>query len=445
MKKIIFSAFVFGVTVLSFAQNVSVTVYNENLGVVRETRTVAVQKGETKFYVSDVPTAIDPSTVHIKFDGKILEQNYKYDLASKTAILRKYIDKEIELINSNGEALKGKLISLGNNDVVLSKNDGGLVMISDLKNYKISVNSLPEGFVTKPTLEYLAESNKSGNTEIEISYFTGGMQWQAEYVAVLNNDDTQMKLNSWVSIKNNSGKTFKNAKVKLVAGDVNRAKENQPYPVLTMAKDYGRAEPEFEERSFFEYHIYELQRPTTLANREEKQIAFFNSDKISVGKKYVFNCDKTRNGKAENVEVSVEFKNDKKNGLGVPLPAGVVRLFKTDGDNLEFIGEDDIEHTAKNETVYLSVGKAFDIKGTVTEVSREKIAKDVYEMQYKIVLSNAKNQKVNVEVLKSFYGDWKITDTNLKFEKTNSRTAKFNAAVPAEGKTEIKFAVRITR
>jgi hypothetical protein len=437
-------ALIFGALSLS-AQDVYVTVYNNNLGVIKETRKVTLNKGLTRFYIADVPTQIDPTSVHLKFDGQILEQNYKYDLADKFSILRKYIDKEIELTDEKGNVTKGKLISVGGDDLVLSKSEGGLLMISGLKKYRISVNRLPEGFVTKPTLEYLAKSESEGEKKIELSYFTGGMNWQAEYVAVLNETDDELKLNSWVSITNNSGATFKNAKVKLVAGEINRAYTEEPQPVFAMEKRMNADEASFEGRDFFEYHIYELNRPTTLANREQKQIAFFNSDKIAAKKKLSLRFYAYENGKKKNAKITVEFVNDKANNLGTPLPAGKIRIFKKDKESLEFIGEDAIGHTAKNEKVILTIGKAFDVYGKCVETKKEKIAKNVYEITNRITVSNAKNEDADVEVFKSFSGDWKILNSDMKYSKVNSRTAKFIIKVPAESKRTITFTVRITR
>ncbi len=429
---------------IATAQNVSVTVYNNNLGVVKETRVVKIESGISKFSISDVPTEIDPTSVHIKFDGEVLEQNYQYDLANKAAILRKYVDKTVTLTDESGKSFSGKLISIGANSLTLANNNGGLTVITDLKKYNIVLDALPSGFVTKPTLEYLVKSAKGGRREIELSYFTSGMNWSAEYVAVLNKNDTEIKLNSWVSIENNSGATFRNAKIKLVAGEVNRARENAPYPIYATAKDFG-GESQIKERAFFEYHIYELPRKTTLANRQKKQIAFFNAEKISVRKKYVYKSRGYSSGKKENAEVTLEFANKKTNNLGMPLPAGKVRLFKKDGQTLEFIGEDKIEHTAEGETVLLTMGKAFDVKGRTDELERKKIADDVFETKYGITIFNAKEKKIEVEAMKTFYGDWEIIGSSANYEKINSRTVKFKVAVEPKSKTYVEFTVRTKR
>ncbi len=440
MKKLTLIVAILFVANNFFSQDVSVTVYNDNLGVVKEHRIINVDKGKTKFLIKDIPTSIDPTSVHIKFNGKILEQNYKYDLANRSAILSKYIDKSISLNDVNNQAIQGTLISLGGNDLVLRRKDGGLLMISDLKNYRINVPELPKGFVTKPTLEYLAVANSSGKQNIELSYFTHGMKWEAEYVAVLSDDDKTMKLNSWVSITNNSGKTFKNAKVKLVAGNPNFANEN-PHPVYGIAKQKMYDNAEVSERSFFEYHIYELPLKTTLANNETKQIAFLNSSEVNVEKKFILNL--FADNQYHNADVKIVFENKKDNSLGMPLPKGKVRVFKKDNESLEFIGEDLINHTAKGETVNLTIGKAFDVKGKLIELSREKISDRVYESQNQITVMNAKDKSVKVQIPITFYGDWKILSSDLDYKKINSRSIVFTLNVKPNTKTSFKYSVRI--
>ncbi len=207
-------------------KSLAVTIYNSNLGVVKDSREIELKSGLSEIRITDVAKLIDPTSVHIKLDGEVLEQNYQYDLVSFSKILQKYIDKEISLVNEKSELIEGKLLSATGGDVVLEKKDGGLVMIPNINNYRFSVGSLPEGLITKPTLVWQVKSKKSGNQDVEISYQTQGMNWHAEYVAVLNKDDTKLDLNSWVSVENNCGTTFKNAKLKLIAGDVNRVQNN---------------------------------------------------------------------------------------------------------------------------------------------------------------------------------------------------------------------------
>src|SRR4030066_306696 len=216
----------FTITISSYSQNpdqksIAVTVYNANLGVVKDLREMDIKSGTSKIFLTDVAQFIDPTSVHIKINGDVIEQNYQYDLVSLDKILQKYIDKEIQLIGENNEFIEGKLLSAVGGQIVLEKKEGGLVMLPNLIKYRLSVGELPEGLITKPTLVWAINSNSSGKQDVEVSYQTSGMNWHAEYVAVLNENDTELDLNSWVSVENTSGTTYKDAKLKLVAGDIN--------------------------------------------------------------------------------------------------------------------------------------------------------------------------------------------------------------------------------
>ncbi|MCB0751854.1 MAG: hypothetical protein KDC52_10300, partial [Ignavibacteriae bacterium] len=207
-------------------KELAVTVYNSNLGVIKDIRNINLNSGASEVAITDVAKLIDPTSVHIKFNGEVLEQNYQYDLVSLDKILQKYVDKNVQLINENNELVEGKLLSALGGQIVLETKEGGLTMLPSTAKYRFNVGSLPEGLITKPTLVWQLNSNKSGNQDVEVSYQTQGMNWHTEYVAVLNKDDTKLDLNAWVSIENNSGSTYKNAKLKLVAGDVNRVQDN---------------------------------------------------------------------------------------------------------------------------------------------------------------------------------------------------------------------------
>jgi hypothetical protein len=294
----------------------NVTVYNSDLGVIKDVRVVELKKGISNIKVTDVAERIDPTSVHIKFKGTVIEQNYQYDLVSLTKILEKYIEKDITL-TSEHNTIKGKLLSMGN--IVLRKDDGSLLMLPKLDGYQIAVGALPEGLITKPTLVWTLESDATGKQNIEITYQTSGLNWHTEYVALLNENDTRMDLKAWVSINNNSGATYKNAKLKLVAGDVNRVQRYIPEGVMTKMDSYGaEREEQFKEKSFFEYHIYNLQRPTTIADNETKQISLFDASDIKVTKKYLYNSGSYYSN--SKVAVFVEFENKKDNNLGIPMP-----------------------------------------------------------------------------------------------------------------------------
>ncbi len=445
---VLFSIFSLAIPSNNFAQNynqkqLAVTVYNNNLGVIKDVREINLKSGLSKIAITDVAKLIDPTSVHIKLDGAVIEQNYQFDLVSLDKILQKYVDKNISLVSESNELIEGKLLSSMSGQVVLERKEGGLLMIPNVNKYRFSVGSLPEGLITKPTLIWQVNSNRSGNQDVEISYQTQGMNWHAEYVAVLNKDDTKLDLNAWVSIDNKSGTTFKNAKLKLVAGDVNRVQDrNRIYKggrqITALAAD--NAAPQFEEKSFFEYHIYNLQRPTNLAQNETKQISLFEAQNINANKKFFYrSVGYNTKGK---VNVIVEFKNKKDENLGVPMPKGKVRVYKSDGESIEFVGEDLIDHTPQNETIKLKIGDAFDVLVEERQVEHKKITSRVYEQTFEIKVKNRKKKKVTVEVERYLGLNWEILNSSLEYKKKNAQTITFQVPVKADDETVLTFKVR---
>lgn len=424
-------------------KQVAVTVYNSNLGVVKDVREINLKSGLSKISITDVAKLIDPTSVHIKLDGEVIEQNYQYDLVSLDKILQKYVDKQISLVSESNEFVEGKLLSAMGGQIVLENKDGGLLMIPNVNKYRFSVGSLPEGLITKPTLVWQLNSNKSGKQDVEISYQTQGMNWHAEYVAVLNENDTKLDLNSWVSVDNNSGTTYKNAKLKLVAGDVNRVQDNRRVyrerEQMDMLMSKSSA-PQFEEKEFFEYHIYNLQRPTTLAQNETKQISLFESSGVDAKKKYFYrSTGYNSNGK---VNVIVEFSNKEEQNLGVPMPKGKVRVYKSDGESIEFVGEDLIDHTPKNETIKLKIGDAFDVIAEERQVEHKKITNKVYEQDFEIKIKNRKNEKVVVEVERYLGLNWEVLSSSLEYKKKNAQTITFQVPVNKDDETILTYKVR---
>jgi len=426
-------------------RSIAVTVYNQNLGVVKDVRNIDIKSGISSLAITDVAQNIDPTSVHINLNGDVLEQNYQYDLVSLYKILAKYIDRDIKLIGDNNEIIEGNLLSASNSQIVLRKKDGGLLMLPSLTGYRLSVGSLPEGLITKPTLLWMVHSPKSGKQDVEISYQTSGMNWHAEYVVVLNKDDSKLDLNSWVSIENNSGTTFRNAKLKLVAGDLNLVK-NQNQNVYASPELYLRKNEmsgdQFQEKSFFEYHIYNLKRPTTLAQNETKQISLFEAQNIRVHKKYLYsNNYRSRTGQ-QKVAVIVEFENSKENSLGVPMPKGKIRVYKSDGESNEFIGEDMIDHTPKMEKIKLKIGDAFDILAEETQTDHKKISDKVFEDTYKITLKNRKEENVVVQVDRRLGLNWEILKSSLPFKKDDAQNISFQVPVKKNSETELTYTVR---
>ena len=429
-------------------KSVAITVYNQNLGVIKDVREIDISSGTSIIRLTDVAQYIDPTSVHIDIDGEVLEQNFQYDLVSMDKILKKYLDKNIQLVGEKGEFIEGKLLSANGFQIVLQKNDGGLLMLPNAGKYQISVGSLPEGLITRPTLIWMVNSNSSGKQDVEVSYQTSGMNWHAEYVVVLNEDDTKLDLNSWVSIENKSGSTYKNAKLKLVAGDVNLVKNNNfnepQYDRVYAAKSMQVAE-QFNEKSFFEYHIYDLQRKTTLANNETKQISLFEAANVNAEKKYFYGNRNSYYGgstKKGKVSVIVEFENSEANNLAKPMPKGKVRVYKSDGDALEFIGEDMIDHTPKKEKVKLKIGEAFDIVVNDVQTENKKITDRVYEQSYEVTITNRKKEDVLIDVERTMGLNWEILSSSLNYDKKDSQRILFKVPVKKDAKTVLKYKVR---
>lgn len=455
----------------SAASATEVTVYNSNLGVVKEVRPFVLKDGINEVKVEDVAAQIDPTSVHFKSltapDAvTVLEQDFRYDLASPDAILNRYLGKEIELQRVAGrdgekiESVKGILLSNANGRVLQSD---GKILINPPGNPVLT--ELPDGLLTKPTLVWKLDATKAGKHDGEISYMTAGMSWSADYVLVADKDDAKADLTAWTTVVNNSGATYKDAKLKLVAGDVHRAE--QPMRAYPMAKarmmDMAAAAPaNMAESSFFEYHLYTLARPTTLAQNSSKQVEMASAANVPIRKLFVY--DGAENlyyggfggsgywdpnyGLQSNKKVSVilELDNKKSSGLGIPLPKGRVRVYKKDEDgSLQFAGEDSIDHTPKDEKVRVKMGEAFDLVG---ERKRTDYSSDLnkrrFEETFEIKLRNHKDSDATVKVIEHLYrwNNWKIVDSSAKYEKKDAQTIEFTVPVPKDGESVVTYTVK---
>ena len=448
MKKIFVLSVLMSIS--SFIYAASVTIYNDNFALVKDTRDVDVKVGKQTIEVDDVSAKIDPTSVLPKFlsdanNITILEQNYDFDLVNSNKLLQKYIGKDITveryLPNSQKEKISGKLLSVQGGTIIKTNNDK--IVINP--EVEISLPKMPDGLMLKPTLSWLINSKVAGKKKLELTYKTTGFSWVADYVAVLDKDDKKVDLNAWVTINNTSGATYKDAKLKLVAGDVNTVKPTTRATGVMLAKNAVMAEAAydeagFQEQSFFEYHIYQLQRKATLKDNEKKQIEFTAAQNIPVEKKYTYQSSKN-----SKVEISLKFKNNKASNLGIPLPKGKVRVFKSDGDSIEFVGEDTIDHTPENKDMRLTLGNAFDVTAEkkMTSSSRNNSSKQSEET-YEIVLKNAKKEAVKVDVIETFYGwsNWKIVSNSHKFENKDSASVVFEVDVPAKSETKVTYKVK---
>ncbi|MCK4404331.1 MAG: DUF4139 domain-containing protein [candidate division Zixibacteria bacterium] len=435
---------------------VSVTIYNQDLGLIKDVRELEFKKGKSLIKFTDVAARIDPTSVHFKPVNpsdrvSILEQNYQYDLVSSTKILQKYVDKEIELFTKSaeprgeGKSYKGRLLSYSNENVTLQEPDGAIRIVRLDEVRDLYFPTLPEGLITKPTLVWLLDSQVSGKRKAEVSYLTSGINWHAEYVAVVDQRDQNLELAGWVSIDNRSGATYEDAKVKLIAGEVHRVREERIPPRL--AKGYmveAAAAPQFEEKAFFEYHLYTLLRPATIKDNEIKQVSFFPSTEVRVKK--IFTYDGARY--ESKVRVELEFKNSESEGLGMPLPKGKIRVYKEDVDKaLEFVGEDRIDHTPKNEKVRIFLGNAFDIVGERQKTDFKKIRDDITEESYQIKLRNHKEEAVVVVVVEHLYAytEWEIRESTHDYEKKDANTIEFKIHLDKDQEVVLDYTVRYFR
>ena len=439
-------------------EEVSLTIYNQNFALVRDLRHLNLKEGLNQVRFSDIASQIDAASVHFKSltapaECSILEQNFEYDLVNADKLLRKYIDKEIKIITKDSNFYQGFLSSYDGNQLVLvkDKEKGPVFMVNRENIRNLEFPQLPEGLITKPTLVWSLANTKSGRHLVELGYLTNGMNWRADYVASVAKDDKSISLNAWVTINNNSGVGYENAGLKLIAGDVHRVTE-QPVvrrDLMVLEATSVAAGAQFEEKSFFEYHLYTLGRKTDLKNNQTKQITLFTAPKVPVEKIYVYDGALYRwyyynnwQNQPDNkkVEVKLDFKNSEKNGLGIPLPKGKIKVYKADSDDtLQFIGEDQIDHTPKDEKVSLFLGNAFDVVGERKIVNHKMVTANLYRDTYEIKLRNHKKEPITVKVVERQWGDWNVIQSSHKHEKRDAFTLEFNVPVGKDGETIITY------
>jgi hypothetical protein len=421
-------------------ESLALTVYNNNLGVVRDVRLFDLKKGQSEVKLLDVPSLIDPTTVKITApkhpkDVGILEQNFEYDLVNQEKLLAKYIDQSITI--GTGKGTKGILLSSESNHLTL-RTDSGIVMFVSYPG-QITVPNLPEGLITRPTLIWSINSNSSLAQEpLEVLYQTSGISWHAEYIAALADDDKSLDLTGWVSIDNKCGATFENAKLKLVAGAINRVAKSVSQRALSKfaMSETDVVSPQFEERGLFEYHLYDLGRSTTIKNNEVKQLSLLEADNVKCEKHYTY-----RGGR--NAEVTIDFKNSKENNMGMPLPEGIVRVMKRDKDgSFEFVGEERIQHTPRDEKVTVKVGDAFDLIGERTVVDSKRNSSYSSQETISINLKNRKDEDVTIDVLENLgWGTWEITKSTQEYEKKNAYEIVFHVPVKARSEQKMEYTV----
>jgi hypothetical protein len=445
-------------------RSVNVTVYNSNIGLVRETRTLNLPAGRVALRFADVAALIQPETVHLasltSADGlRILEQNYQYDLLNPSKLLDKYVGREVTLVlrrfENNTEVLTPVQATLLSNNNGQVWKMGGQIVINPSNIVETRFPDLPQNLVATPTLVWDVDNAGSGEQTVEASYLTAGMNWQADYVLVVNGNDTRGDLQGWVTLTNQSGVGFEDARLQLVAGDINRVKDggrDEDRLAYASKNAADAASPQFQEKAFFEYHLYTLQRPASVREQETKQVSLLDATGFDVSKEFVINgqpyyyhgYDSPGALINDKVGVFVQFRNSQKNKLGMPLPAGTIRLYKRDDDGAQqFIGEDHIKHTPKDEDVRVKVGDAFDIVAERKQTDYKIISSSVYEYAYEITIRNHKETPITVIVNEPIDSDWRMISSNFDAEKTSAFAARFHIPVAKDGETKLVYRVRV--
>ena len=434
---------------------IALTIYNQNLGLVKDRREIRLGQGSGELRFMDVAAQIIPTSVSIApLSGgelRVLEQNYEYDLLSPQKLMDKYVGKEVKLHQKNPYTEREEVVTA----TLLSNNGGPVYRIGDEITFghpgRLIFPGVPDDLIARPTLVWLLESAAGEKRTIEASYLTGGISWRADYVVTLSEKDDQANLAGWVTIDNRSGATYPNASLKLVAGDVNRVQDRPPRMAKAMRDEVMAAPaPQFQEEAFFEYHLYTLQRPSTIKENQTKQISLVSADAVPVKKEFLLKGESfyyhSRGDEAvkQKIGVFVEVENRKEHHLGMPLPKGIVRVYKRDaGGSLQFVGEDTIDHTPEKETVRVKLGDAFDVAAERKQTEWKKVASDTYEAAFEIKLRNHKKEDITVKVVEPIPGDWQMLSSSHSHEKGDAFSAVFKVPVSKDGEATLVYRVRM--
>src|SRR5207249_5215346 len=393
-------------------KDLAVTVYNSNVALVRDVRVMHLPEGSVDLRFMNIAASVNPATVHIVSltapkELTVLEQNYEYDLLSPAKLLQKYVGKEVTLVRLVSENNSTKEVSV--QAVLLSDNEGpvwkvGNQIITGMGADRYVFPDLPENLYSRPTLVWLLDNRHAGEQTVEASYLANAINWSADYVLTIGPEQKAADLNGWVTLVNNSGTAYHNAQLQLVAGELNRVynQEQATLGALRMKDNVPAAAP-FQQEALSEYHLYTLSRRTTIQNNESKQISLLSATGVPFRKMfevdgqqfYYHNFQRPGYPLKDPVQVRIQFKNAEASSLGMPLPAGTVRVYQGDSKGrVQFIGEDHIEHTPKDENVDLHIGNAFDVVEERKQTDFQKIATDVYEMGFEIRIRNHKPEAI---------------------------------------------------
>lgn len=441
---------------------VAVTIYNSDLALVKDVRNVALANGDFNLAWRDVSALMRPETALLRSVSNpgsitIAEQNFNFDLLTPQSLLNKYVGQTVSIVKINPatgvESKESALVLAATEGVVLKMAD----RIETGLPGRITFENVPGNLRDRPTL--VIEGTHHGHTAqaLELSYLTGGLAWKADYVAELNDTDDQLDLSGWVTLTNTSGTRYVNAKLQLVAGDINRVQQEFAAPVAMRAKMAAdnAAEP-MRQESLMEYHLYNLDRLTTIAENQTKQVALLNAsgvparkELVLAGSDYYYASGYGDLGQKLKVSVFMQFDNKESARLGIPLPKGILRAYKRDkAGNAQFVGEDRIDHTPKNEIVRVKLGQSFDVTADKKQTDFKQLSTgnngiNRFESAYEITLKNAKKEMATVTVQEPIPGDWKIVEESHLHHKPASNTAVWQVAVPAESAVTLKYRAQV--
>jgi hypothetical protein len=443
-------------TTLADQADLSVTVYNSDIALVRDVRNLRLPGGTFDLQFMDIAATVNPATVHFRSLTQpatlgVLEQNYEYDLLEPEKLLRKYVGRDVTLVRpGTNEEVRARLLSYNNGPVWQI----GTEIVTGLHADHIRFPELPGNLYSRPTLIWTLQNSGAGSHRVEASYLAGKLAWNADYVLTVGRDDKAADLDGWVTLTNGSGTAFNNARLQLVAGDLNRVRQ-----VLEQRKEMAdnmaarAAAPPMQQEAFSEYHLYTLGRRTTINNNETKQVSMLTGTGVPTLKRYVVNGQAYYYRNAQHpgaplkdvVQVFYQFKNEQKGGLGVPMPAGTIRVYQADSkEGVHFVGEDRINHTPKDETINIKIGNAFDVVCERKQTDFRKISTHVYELEYAITLRNHKGSAVSVEVNEPIGGTWEMLRSSHKWTKTDAWASQFVVPVAADGSATLNYRVRVT-
>jgi hypothetical protein len=442
-------------------KELAVTVYNSEIALVRDVRELRLPRGTFDLRFMDIAATVNPATVHFRSLTEpsrvaVLEQNYEYDLLDPDKLLRKYVGRDVTLVRARAEsgstredAVTARLLSYNTGPVWQI---GGEV-VTGVNASHIRFPALPSNLYTHPTLIWTLDNRGVERHRVEASYLAGKLSWSSDYVLTVARDDKTADLDGWVTLTNHSGTSFPNARLQLVAGDLNRVRQAIRDRRADVLNEMAKAAPVMTEEAFSDYHLYSVAKTTTIANDETKQLSMLTGTGIAVRKHYVVdgqavyyrNVMHPGSPLTDVVQVYYEFKNDEHGGLGLPMPAGVVRVYQADSTGgTQFVGEDNIGHTPKDEEVKLKIGHAFDVVCERNQVDFQKIASSVYELEYEITLRNHKAVPIGVDVNEPIGGTWQMLRSSHEWRKTAAWAARFTVPVAANASAQLKYRVRVS-